>query len=243
MERRRILQILAAGATSFWAKQLPASALLAPAAQERPQPEPLLPLFPLELVLFPRTNLPLHIFEERYKEMIHDCLENHWEFGILLVQEKSVEQIGCTASISQVLRRYPDGRMDILVRGRRRFEIADLNQDKSYLRGKPQFFEDDETNPPTEALRQEAIQLYSRLVTLADSEDPSRKDRSPTFSDQLLSFQLMTGLPASPVWRQALLELRSERERLERVMGYLQHLIEYLEHRGDPDKGAPTGTA
>jgi len=268
-ERRRIIQLFAAAATSLWAKQqLPASALLqtfvpasgigeasnrsAPASQDSPPPEPLLPLFPLRLVLLPHANLALHIFEERYKEMIQDCLRNQWEFGVLLVGEESVEDVGCTASISKVVRRYPDGRMDILVRGRRRFEMSQPNQEKSYLRGKPQFFEDDASEPAAEDLRQQAIQLYNHLMKLNESEDPSSqesleeslkeslKGSGPTVSDPQLSFQIMADLPADLDWKQGLLELRSERERLVRVIRYLRQLVDYLERT--PDQPAPAGT-
>jgi len=241
-----MLQLLAAGATSLWAKQpLPARALAA-ALQDGPRTEPLLPLFPLGLVLFPSMNLPLHIFEERYKEMIGDCLQNHWEFGILMVEEQSVSKIGCTASISEVIRRYPDGRMDILVRGRRRFEFSTPNQEKPYLRGRAEFLADTDPDPIPAALRREAVQLHRRLMELAESENPSRRGSPPAFADLELSFQLMAGLPASLAWKQSLLELPSEGERLARVMGYLQHLIEYLERhpdQRDPDQRAPAGTA
>ena len=258
MQRRELLQLLAAAATGVWAKQqLQASALLeaaasaggaakatsriAPVAQERPLPEPLLPLFPLQLVLFPRANLPLHIFEERYKEMIQDCLENQGEFGILLVQDRSVATIGCTASISEVLQRFPDGRMNILVRGRRRFEISSPNQEKSYLRGTPQFFEDDEPEPPAGPLRQQAIELHRRLLALLESEDRSRKEPVPAFGEQQLSFQIASELPPDLLWKQNLLEMRSERERLIRVRRYLRQLIDHVEKA--PEQRAPAGTA
>src|SRR5207245_7810946 len=90
------------------------------------------------LVLLTHTNLPLHIFEPRYKEMIGDCLRNGWEFGMLAVHDQSVTAFGCTASITKVLERFPDGRMNIIVRGQRRFEISELNDQKSYLLGTPE---------------------------------------------------------------------------------------------------------
>ena len=83
-------------------------------------PDSLLPLFPLKVVLFPRTELPLHIFEERYKEMIGECVAEGTEFGIVLVLEQGLASTGCTAAIVDVIRKFPDGRMDILVRGQRR---------------------------------------------------------------------------------------------------------------------------
>ena len=154
MQRRRAMQLLAASATSLWAgRQISASSPFVERLQDLAPPE-LVPLFPLDLVLLPHTNVPLHIFEPRYKEMIHDCLQNHWEFGILAVQGQSVNNIGCTASISDVLNTFPDGRMNILIQGRRRFKIRSLDQQKSYLRGETEFLDDDAATPPTEALRQ-----------------------------------------------------------------------------------------
>lgn len=256
MERRRILQLLTTATAGFWARQrLPASALLevampasgvegagvrlgrvAPAAQQSPRSEPLLPLFPLELVLLPHVNLPLHIFEPRYKEMIGDCLQNYWEFGILLVQDQSVRSVGCTASISEVLQRFPDGRMNILVRGRRRFEVSQPNEEKSYLRGKAEFFDDNETDPPAEEVRQQAMKVYGHLRERVELENEVFHEPRPTVNDSQLSFRLMAGVPAELGWKQDLLELRSESERLARVMRYFEQLLEHLEN---PGQGAP----
>jgi len=249
MERRRIIQLLAAGAASLWAvhqreaqarqraaSRFDAASLLK--AQDLPRPEPLLPLFPLDLVLFPYTNLPLHIFEERYKEMIQDCLENRWEFGMLAVQEQTVKSIGCTASISEVVARFPDDRLNILVRGGRRFEITELNDKKSYLRGTPQYLEDDATEPAAEDLRRRAIQLYDHLIELADTPTRSLQD-SPAYGDSQLSYRLMAAVPADLAWKQSLLELRSEPERLDRVITYFEKLIEYLEKNPDPLRASP----
>jgi Lon protease-like protein len=205
-----------------------------------PPSEPLLPLFPLELVLFPHTNLPLHIFEERYKEMIQDCLKNRWEFGILAVQEQTVKNIGCTASISDVVTRFPDGRMNIMVRGVRCFEITQLNDEKSYLRGRPKFLADDDTEPVVEGIRQRAIQLYDRLTELADTTVRALQD-VPTYTDMQLSYRLMAAIPAELEWKQELLELRSEPERLNRVIAYFEKLIETLEKA--PLRGSPRGIA
>ena len=199
MERRRIIQLLAAGAASLWASHEFDAASL-PKGQDLRRPEPLLPLFPLDLVLFPHTNLPLHIFEERYKEMIRDCLENRWEFGILAVQEQTVKSIGCTASISDVVTRFPDGRLNILVRGARRFEITDLNEDKSYLRGKPQYLDDDAAEPVAEELRRRAIELYDRLMELADTPTRALQD-APKNTDTQLSYRLMAAVPADLDWK------------------------------------------
>jgi len=235
LDRRRIIQLLAA-AMGLWARgQLPATTLLeAGIAQDLPRAEPLLPLFPLDLVLLPHTNLPLHIFEERYKEMIQDCLRNGWEFGMLAVEGQSVHSIGCTAFISEVLEKFPDGRLNIIVRGRRRFEISQLNDEKSYLRGKPEFFDDDGTESPAAEERERAIQLYSRVQELAKWDNQSLQGPSPVITDMQLSYRMVAGLPASLDWKQSLLELRSERERLDQVIRYFEQLIKSLQPPGSP---------
>ena len=237
MKRRKILQFLTAGAASLWMRTLrPGNSLLEAAIPNRPSQEPpadnanfLLPLFPLDLVLFPETNLPLHIFEPRYKEMIQDCLDNRWEFGILLDQEGSISNTGCTASISEVLARFPDGRSNILVRGERRFEISQLDEDGSYLRGTVNFLEDDVADSADEALRQRGIELYGRLSELLQLENQPFLTPSPIWTDMQLSYRMMAGIPAAADWKQELLELRSEPERLVRVIGFFEELIEYLE--------------
>ena len=83
--------------------------------------EELLPLFPLQVVLFPRTALPLHIFEERYKQMIADVQRGHTEFGVVLAGEKGIVNTGCTATVEKVLKKYPDGRMDLITSGPQAF--------------------------------------------------------------------------------------------------------------------------
>ena len=93
----------------------------------------LLPLFPLEVVLLPGTPLPLHIFEPRYKEMIRECLATDAPFGVIRASEEGIAEIGCTAEIITVTKEYPDGRMDLIAEGRKRFEVLEINQDRSFL--------------------------------------------------------------------------------------------------------------
>src|SRR5215467_12668 len=114
-------------------------------------PSRLIPLFPLRLVVFPRTPLPLHIFEERYKEMVGIAIQEHSEFGVVLAKDNGIVNTGCTVVVDKVLETYPDGRMDILTRGQRRFEIVTLNEEKDYLQGEVNFFDDDDlADPPSE---------------------------------------------------------------------------------------------
>src|SRR3990172_9139142 len=120
--------------------------------------------------------------------------------------------------------------MDILVRGERRFEVSLLNREKSYLRGEPQFFGDDESEAPSEKLQQQALQLYNRLIELLASDDPSSKPPSHSLSEEQLSYQIMAELPAELSSKQRLLELRSERDRLDRVIRQLERLLDSLEN-------------
>jgi Lon protease-like protein len=185
--------------------------------------ELLIPLFPLEVVLYPGQPLPLHIFEERYKEMIGECLESKSEFGVVLAKENSIGSVGCTADITSVTKRYDDGRLDIETTGRRRFEVLFVNDEKSYLRAAAQFFLDEES-PVAADLRTQVMELHQEvlnyLVTDADERGPLQAD--PESAD--LSFRLMGPLPIDLEFKQTLLPLRSERERLERVAEYLSKL-------------------
>jgi ATP-dependent Lon protease len=190
--------------------------------------EILLPLFPLKVVLFPRTEIPLHIFEERYKEMIGECLENGSEFGIVLVLEEGLTSTGCTASATKLIRKFEDGRMDILVRGQRRFELTGLDQEKSYLRGMAEFFDDEDAAPSDDDLRrQQAVQLFlqmsERLSTERSNELPEPA-AMPEINDPQLSFQIASRLPVELAFRQTLLQMRSEADRLDRTISYLRKM-------------------
>lgn len=110
-------------------------------------PSRLIPLFPLQLVVFPRTNLPLHIFEERYKEMTGKVMRENSEFGIVLAKDEGIVNAGCTVKVEKLMHLYPDGRMDILTRGQKRFEISELNDEQTYLQAEVEFFDDDDPEP------------------------------------------------------------------------------------------------
>ncbi len=146
--------------------------------------EELLPLFPLQVVLFPRTALPLHIFEERYKQMIADVQRGHTEFGVVLAGEKGIVNTGCTATVEKVLKKYPDGRMDLISLGRRRFEIILLNDEKPYLRGAVEYFDDEATDPIPPEVNKRVIDSYNDLRALDDSE-PVHEPRTQRSTAQL----------------------------------------------------------
>ena len=180
-------------------------------------------MFPLQVVLFPDAELPLHIFEDRYKEMIAEVLRDKIEFGVVLANERGIVNTGCTATVERVLREYPDGRLDILTVGRRRFEIERVNEERSFLRGEVDYFDDDVDNDvdndgalPEDESRARAIAGYNELRALsAESPLPN----SETFDPQL-SFRLARPIQDLGL-RQALLTARSEAERLRQLAEFL----------------------
>jgi Lon protease-like protein len=176
----------------------------------------LLPLFPLQAVLFPRTPLPLHIFEERYKEMMREVLDSQSEFGVVQAGEKGIVNMGCSASVAKVLNRYPDGRLDLFTVGQRRFEILSLDDGGAFLRGAVEFFDDDEFEPVDIAVRQQVLDRYRELCEI--SEPPSFQ--SPEFADPQLSFQLAQIVPDLD-FRQVLLATRSEAARMTNMAKFL----------------------
>ena len=183
-------------------------------------PSRLLPLFPLQVVVFPRTPLPLHIFEERYKEMVGDAIRDSSEFGIVLAKEQGIVNAGCSVLVEKVLQMYPDGRMDILTRGRRRFEILALNEEKDYLQGEVAYFDDDDLSQPPAELRDRALDQYKQLSALA----ASREDALPDLEDPQLSFQLAQAVPDLD-FLNALLRQRSESTRLQQLNHFLAEYI------------------
>lgn len=105
-----------------------------------------LPLFPLNVVLFPNTPLPLHIFEERYRLLITRCLESKTPFGVVYHKGETLEQVGCSARIERVLKRYEDGRIDIITVGSRRFSIESVDTTEPYLQGLVRFLDEEDAD-------------------------------------------------------------------------------------------------
>ncbi len=182
----------------------------------------LLPLFPLDVVLLPGTPLPLHIFEPRYKEMIGECLANNAPFGVVRALEEGVAEIGCTAEILTVTKEYPDGRMDLVAEGRKRFEVLELNQDRSFLRAEV-LIVPDEPAASSEEDKARAIQVHLQILSLAGAvQDLSAADQNA------LSFYLAGSLPLDLDFKQKLLGMRSESERIQAVAAYLEGILPNL---------------
>jgi len=180
----------------------------------------LLPLFPLDLVLLPGTPLPLHIFEPRYREMVTECLKNKVPFGVVRAKEEGVAEIGCTARITDVVKTYPDGRMDILTEGQRRFEIMELNQERSFLRAEVLYLDDEPAAAAADEIAQ-AVELHGQIAALAGSDPGASANLEP----RRLSFQLAGSLPLDLDFKQTLLGMKSEAERVPAVVSYFGALL------------------
>ena len=197
-------------------------------------PGPLLPLFPLQVVLFPRTFLPLHIFEDRYKTMFGDVRASTGEFGVVQASEQGIVNWGCTATIERVVREYPDGRVDILTLGRRRFELVGLDDEKPYLRGQVEYFDDDDEPGAPDELIRKAMAGYDLLKESSDSQVIGE----PQADDPQLSWQLAQLVPELD-FRQTLLGTRSETERLKRFTEFIPGYILRRKHTARIKELAP----
>lgn len=154
--------------------------------------------------------------------MIRECLVNNAPFGVVRALEEGIAEIGCTAEIVTVTKEYPDGRLDLIAEGRKRFEVLGLNKERSFLRAEVLFIPDD----PGKALQEErgrAVQLHLEILSLAGAvQDLSTADPST------LSFYLAGSLPLDLDFKQKLLAMRSERERITTVAAYLEKLLPQL---------------
>src|SRR5277367_2060600 len=169
-----------------------------------PVPNVLLPLFPLDAVLLPGAPLPLHIFEPRYKEMIGECLEHKRAFGVLRAKDGEVAEIGCTAEILSLVKKYDDGRMDIITQGRQRFEVMQIHPERPFLQAEVFYLRDDPGTATQEQVSR-AMELHGEIMKLAGSEPESVSD----VNQQELSFHLAGSLPLDLDFKQKLLGMKS----------------------------------
>ena len=185
-----------------------------------------IPLFPLNVVLMPGAPLPLHIFEDRYKQMVDECLQHESEFGMVFADESGTRKVGCTAKIVELVERYDDGRMLILVEGSRRFRLNNVLTGKPYYVGEIEFFEEEPEEQDVQALAEECIALLERVVEAA-TEGSVGIEIDPPYKN--LSFAIAGRVEFEAETRQQILELTSERERLEKVRELLTSAAERLE--------------
>ena len=190
-----------------------------------------IPLFPLNVVLFPGGDLPLHIFEPRYRAMVKDCLKQKSEFGMLLAVDNGVARVGCTAEILKVAKRYEDGRMDIFTVGRAPFRVIDFYAENPLLEGIVDYLDDGEALPELRT-QQELTELFEVCHTLIFDDYPriaaDKRCKQPQHPSAL-SYRVASTLPIDLLWKQQVLELRSERDRQERLVAYLREWAPHLQ--------------
>lgn len=185
---------------------------------------PLIPLFPLGLVLVPDELLPLHIFEERYRDLVRDCLDGERPFGIVLFQNGRLSEVGCTAEIREVVQRYEDGRMDIVVSGQARFRVCETDRSLSYLQAEVEPLPDAKTEADLQD-RERLITQHIKLLELAG------RTPSPTvYQDRdTLSYFIALNAGLSVDQKQEMLELSGERERIAFLIGHMATFIPRVE--------------
>ena len=187
---------------------------------------PEIPLFPLNVVLMPGMPMPLHIFEERYKQMVDECLENSSEFGMVLADEDGTRSIGCTARIVELVQRYEDGRLVILVEGSRRFKLNNVLTGKPYYVGEVEYLEDEPSDEDISALAEECVALLERVIEAA-TEGEVGIEVEPPYRN--LSFAIAGRIEFDLETRQRILELPVEGTRLRKVRELLIEVAEGLE--------------
>ena len=191
------------------------------------------PLFPLGIVLLPEEVVPLHIFEERYKLMIGQCIEEEREFGIVWLSDSGLRDIGCTATITELLETLEDGRMNILVRGTTPFRLLRRIEELPYPAGEIELLDDDGTDPEPASL-EDTRERYAELV---ERLTESRPDDAQL--DSLGAYGIAATIDFAHDAKQSLLESRSEDERLtmlSELISAAMKRVEYVERAGERAK-------
>jgi Lon protease-like protein len=180
------------------------------------------PLFPLGLVLLPQERVPLHIFEDRYRTMIGQCLETEAEFGIIWLSDDGLKDVGCSARIDRVLEHFDDGRLNILVEGTTPFRLLRKIEELPYPAGDVELLDDVADGDPEAATAARA--RYGDLVERVTDERPE-----PDSLDDLDAYGMAATLDVAADAKQALLEQRSENGRLEQLEQLFTEALERIQ--------------
>jgi Lon protease-like protein len=177
------------------------------------------PLFPLGIVALPSESVPLHVFEDRYRKMIEECLRAEpgspqSEFGIVWMSDEELKTVGCACEIAEVLERMSDGRLNILARGTRPFRLIERQDDLPYPAGVVEFLAEEEEQEDLEA-GETARELYGELVEQATDRVLEEQELR-----ELDAYGMAATVEFDVEAKQELLELRSENARL-RLLGML----------------------
>ncbi len=186
-----------------------------------------IPLFPLNIVLFPGQTVPLHIFERRYRLMTRHCIESHSPFGMIFVHEGNLARIGCSALVTKTVKEYEDGRSDILIQGQRAFRLIRTHEDQPYFEADIEYVEEDLVGIDAEVTAQ-LDELFGQCYRIVfDGTEPPQVDQTRIF----LAYWAASELPVDNLLRQRLLDLRSEAERQELLLKRLAEWYPQLQAR------------
>ena len=202
-----------------------------------------IPLFPLQIVVFPGQTVPLYVFEPRYRQMFAEVraaeeLGEVVQVGVILGQDSETQaSVGCTVELRQVVTEYGDGRLEIVTEGARRFRIDSIVEVKSYVEARVEYVEDEE-EPIDPRLTERALTEFKRLVKLAQEETGTMTvELTPT-----TTWQLAEAVVMDLEQRQQLLEMTSENERLQALCDYFGQLSLVVEqHRQTRQQGSSNG--
>ena len=176
----------------------------------------------------PQIPLPLHIFEERYKLMIGECLAEDKEFGIVYYNATDIQSTGCTARILKIIKRYDDGRLDILTHGQRRFLIKEIHDNKAYLEARVTYFDDEDRSDKSgcQVLADKGIALLKQFTSILESQE--EYDFTEKMNFKSISFLIAGCEGFSHEEKQRFLEMTSTGERLKKSVEALQNIIKRM---------------
>jgi len=189
-------------------------------------------LFPLGIVLLPTEIVPLHIFEDRYKELIGECLEHEREFGLVYADEDGIRDTGTRASVTEVVERFDDGRLNVLVEGGERFKVTRMTRGRAFLTAEVEAVDDESDETDEDAIAR-ATTSFRALAAAVEAEPTEPDETSPR-----LSFELASTIELAVESKQAMLELRSEPERLVLLADLLDAALAGLEAARELDSRA-----
>jgi Lon protease-like protein len=179
-------------------------------------------LFPLNLVLVPGEQAPLHIFEPRYRELIAECLDRGRDFGLVLEDDDGMREVGTRCSVVEVLDRFPDGRLNVVVQARERVQLLEMTQGRAYQTAEVESLPD-ESDDPSEDEIEECLAAYARVVAAAEAE------LDDLDLDDSIAYQIASRIDFGTEVKQGLLESRSERERVVRLAPMLDQAAQAVE--------------
>ena len=180
-------------------------------------------LFPLNLVLVPGEQAPLHIFEPRYRELIGECLDFGNDFGLVLEDDEGLRDVGTRCNVVEVIDRFDDGRLNVVVEATERFQLIELTGGRSYRTAEVETLPD-ESDTPSEDEVEDVLAAYARVVAAAEAE----LDDLDLDADSV-AYQIAARIDFGTVVKQGLLELRSERERVIKLAPMLNQAAEAVE--------------